>query len=268
MSTNKIQCTVGILTFNSATTLKRALESVRDFAEIIVCDGGSTDDTLSLARAYGAKVLSQDPAFRGEDNKLTDFGGVRNQMIESAAFGWFFSLDSDELLTEALADEIRSIISSGHPAAAFWVPRKYMLESTVIECAATYPTRQVRFFHRDSVTGFIKSIHERVNVREGMPLLALKKFMLVPIDPSPAFHRAKWVHYIELEAARRGTLTVRQWLGLCAENLKVSLLYAVRFVRNALFCRGARLPWRLEWERHVYHVNLCRRFWRLVRRSS
>ena len=261
---HKIQCTVGILTFNSGQTIKAALESVRDFAEVIVCDGGSTDETLSLARAYGAKVIVQAPEFKGEGNKIADFSGVRNQMLSAASYPWFFSLDSDELMTPALQAEIETLISSGHPAAAFWVPRKYTIKGDVIDCAATYPTRQMRFFNRNAVTGFIKTIHERIEPHHGAPVFTLKNLMLVPFNPDPLFHRRKWQHYIDLEVARLGRVSFWGWLKMCADNFKISLLYAFRYFRNLFFCRGRRMPWRLEWERHMYHINTCRRFWKLI----
>jgi len=58
-SDKKIPASVGILTLNSGKTLRRALNSLTDFAEIIVCDGNSTDDTLEIAREYGAKIIRQ-----------------------------------------------------------------------------------------------------------------------------------------------------------------------------------------------------------------
>lgn len=265
MNAHKIPCTVGMLTFNSDATLKVALESVCGFAEVIICDGGSTDETLSLARAYGARVIVQSPEFKGEDNKIIDFAGVRNQTLQVASYPWFFYLDSDEVMTSVLEAEIGSIISSGHPAAAFWVPRKYQLDGVTVDCAATYPTnKQMRFFHRDAVTGFIKTIHERIAVKAGAPVVYLRNFMLVPMNPDPIFHRAKWQHYIELETVRRGKISLWEWFMVCAENFKISVLYLTRYASNLIFCRGKRLPWCLEWERHVYHLNICRRFWKMV----
>lgn len=264
MNNRKIQCSVGILTFNNAATLKLALESVKNFAEIIVCDGGSTDDTLSLARAFGAKVIVQAPQFKGEDNRVIDFSGVRNQLIESASYPWFFSLDSDEIMTSGLEEEINSIIVSGHLASAFWVPRKYMLDGEIVDCAATYPTKQMRFFHRDAVSGFIKTIHERVKVRPGIAILSLRNYMNVPINPDSSFHRRKWAHYIDLELIRCGHVSFWRWLYMCFENGKISILYLWRYFRNLFFCRGKKMPWSLEWERHRYHFDSCRRFfpWR------
>jgi len=268
MTEPKINCTVGILTFNSDTTIKATLESVRNFAEIVVCDGGSTDETLSLAHAYGVKVIVQAPEYKGEGNKLVDFSGVRNQMLSVASHPWFFSLDSDELMTPLLETEIETLITSGQKPTAFWVPRKYTLNDEVVLCAATYPTQQMRFFHRDAVTNFIKTIHEKIEVKPDAPTETLKTYMLVPMNEDPVFHRTKWHHYIELEAKRRQHVSFLEWILVCAENAKISTLYIFRFVRNLFLCKGERMPWRLEWERHVYHVNICRRFWKLIGKTK
>lgn len=266
MNNSKVQCAVGILTFNSGETLKAALESVSGFAEIVICDGGSTDDTLALARAYGAKILVDAPEFKDENKKAADFAGIRNQMLSAATCKWFFALDSDELMTKELESEIFSVISNRCPPTAFWVPRKYSIDGELVLCAATYPTRQMRFFHRDAVNGFIKTVHERIEVKSGALVSELQNYMLVPFNSDPSFHRRKWVRYIELEAVRRGEISFWGWLFVCAENLKISTLFLFRYVRNLFFCRGKRMPWKLEWERHMYHVNICRRFWRLRKR--
>ena len=49
-----------MLTYNSEKTLRRALESVKDFDDIILCDGDSTDQTHAIAAEYGARVVRQD----------------------------------------------------------------------------------------------------------------------------------------------------------------------------------------------------------------
>ena len=56
----KIPCTVGILTKNSGKTLKRALESVKDCAEIIISDGGSTDSTIIIAEKYADHIAKHE----------------------------------------------------------------------------------------------------------------------------------------------------------------------------------------------------------------
>jgi glycosyltransferase involved in cell wall biosynthesis len=49
---------VCIITFNEEANIVRTLESVKGIAdEIVIVDSGSTDATLALAQARGAKVI-------------------------------------------------------------------------------------------------------------------------------------------------------------------------------------------------------------------
>jgi (heptosyl)LPS beta-1,4-glucosyltransferase len=55
---------ISFITFtrNSGKRLKLLLENVKDVVdEIIVIDGYSTDDTLEVAKSYGAKVFQRKP---------------------------------------------------------------------------------------------------------------------------------------------------------------------------------------------------------------
>lgn len=88
-SVDKIPCTVAMLTFNSASTLDRALSSVRDMREILIADGGSTDETLEIAKRYGAKIILQDPSFKDSSGRLVNYGGARNQLRVHASQPWF-----------------------------------------------------------------------------------------------------------------------------------------------------------------------------------
>ncbi|HUN29936.1 MAG TPA: glycosyltransferase [Alphaproteobacteria bacterium] len=73
--------------------LPQALASVRDYVdEMIVCDTGSTDRTIEIARSYGATVI--------EDPWRNDFSWSRNKSIEMATKRWILFLDADEELTE------------------------------------------------------------------------------------------------------------------------------------------------------------------------
>ena len=71
--------------------LPRCLKSVQDVAdEMIVVDTGSKDNTISIARDFGAKVY----AFEWCD----DFAAARNESLKHAAGDWIFQIDADEEL--------------------------------------------------------------------------------------------------------------------------------------------------------------------------
>ena len=57
------QVTIIMPTFNAERTIRLALESIRsqeypqEFVEILVIDGGSTDQTLQIAKEWDARIL-------------------------------------------------------------------------------------------------------------------------------------------------------------------------------------------------------------------
>ncbi len=264
MTESKIPCTVAVLTHNNEETLPRCLESVKEFTELIVCDGESTDRTLEIAAAFGARVISQDSAFKDASGRILDFASVRNQTLDTASYDWFFFLDSDEYIDADLVKEIRSIVASAEPAAYF-VPRLYVVHGEIIRCASTYPNQQMRFFHRAAVRRFVKTIHERIELREGIAPAWLTFPMYVPLSDDADRLRAKWRYYLDLEDERRSRISFRAWLPFAMHETLVGVLYAFRYVRGLFSCRGARMPFRLEAARWWYQYETIRRSFRSVR---
>ncbi len=261
----KIPCSVEILTRNSQATLERCLESVKDFAEIIILDGNSTDRTREIAARYGARILKQcetdDPAVR-----ITDFSEVRNKGLGLSSYEWFLYIDSDEYLSQEAAEEIRAISESQNPPArAWWQPRAYVLSGTVIDCATTYPNRQMRFFHKSAVKKFIKPIHERIETIPGVSIGVLTNIEYVPLGGLEEL-KERWQRYIEKELdVYRGAPRARIGKAI-VRNSALFAFYALRYFRNFIFCRGVRMSFSYEWARHsrtLYVIlQLIRQFFR------
>lgn len=66
-------------------------------------DSGSTDETIAIAREYTAKIY--DVPWHG-------FGAQKNIALSKASSDWILSLDADEIVTEALREEILLSINS------------------------------------------------------------------------------------------------------------------------------------------------------------
>ena len=141
-----IPISVHILTYNSGETLENALMSIKDCEEILVIDGGSTDNTLDIASKYNAKVISQETT-----GKITDFSSVRNLALANASKDWIFALDSDEVATEEILESMKEAVIKNE-IAAFYVIRKYVLnDGRVVDFASTYPNKRLYFFHKISL---------------------------------------------------------------------------------------------------------------------
>ncbi|MCW2539352.1 MAG: hypothetical protein JWN95_1077 [Frankiales bacterium] len=70
-------------------SLRACLASVAPFVdEIVVCDTGSTDETMDIARQAGARLLSTPWA--------DSFAAARNTALAACTTDWVLSLDADE----------------------------------------------------------------------------------------------------------------------------------------------------------------------------
>lgn len=260
----KIPCSVLILSFNNEATIERALQSVADFDEVIVCDGGSTDATRDIAARYGARLMDQPLEYKDVDGRIKDFSGVRNHVYRQIRNPWFLFVDSDEYLSTELRDEIRAITRT-EQEGVYTLFRTYVLpDGRPVDCATTYPNPSVRFCATRSSDGFVKPIHERIEPHAGAPLRILKGTLYVPIGGVSGPGRAKGDRYIAIEVSRAvlgGQPFWRVFMRVLVRHVLVSFRYALRHIRILLFCRGVRMPFAVEWERHVYHARLIHAFW-------
>lgn len=89
---------------NEARSIERLLTSVQGLVdEMIVLDTGSTDDTVTLARAAGAKVAHF--TWSG------DFAAARNHALSLTSAPWRLVLDADEWL-ERDSSDLRAICAA------------------------------------------------------------------------------------------------------------------------------------------------------------
>ena len=113
-----LDLSVLIRTFNEADRIASAINSVRDIAtEIVVINSGSTDRTVELCESLGARVIV---------NPWPGFGPQRNFGEKQCSRRYAFSLDADEVVTPAMAEEISRVLSAPHPPALLIV-RKAMV---------------------------------------------------------------------------------------------------------------------------------------------
>ncbi|MBC7903970.1 MAG: glycosyltransferase family 2 protein [Gemmatimonadaceae bacterium] len=83
-----------IVAKDAAHKIGRLLKSVEGLSDdIIVCDSGSSDDTMSIAREFGASVYSI---------QWKGYGKSKNRAVSYAKHDWVLSLDSDEKIDSEL----------------------------------------------------------------------------------------------------------------------------------------------------------------------
>lgn len=96
-----IKASVYIICKNEEKHIKRVLESIKEFDEIVVVDSGSTDNTLNIAKEYTNKIFHQD---------WLGFAKQKEYAKNLCQNDWVLNLDADEQLTEELKKEIEKVI--------------------------------------------------------------------------------------------------------------------------------------------------------------
>jgi len=131
--------TVSILTLNEEEMLPAALASVAWADEIVVTDSGSTDRTVEIAKAAGAKVL-----FR----KFDDFSSQFNWAFEQSGNPWILSLDADEVVDGELANSIRGTLASEPKYEVYQVVRDSFVLGRRMHSTAWSHERLPRLFKK------------------------------------------------------------------------------------------------------------------------
>ena len=133
--------TVVILTLNEARHIERALRSIARFADrCVVVDSGSADDTVALARALGAEVLTHPFV-----NQARQFNWALEQL--SSDTDWVFRLDADEVVSDALAAEIAARLPDlPDDVVGLTMPRRIAFLGRPIRHGGLFPVNILRLF--------------------------------------------------------------------------------------------------------------------------
>src|SRR5262249_13282472 len=130
-----------ILTHQEELNLPHALHSLKDLdCEIFVVDSGSTDRTVEIAEAFGARVVKH--SFENQARQL-------NWALDTLplAANWTLRLDADERLTNEFAAEIRRVIlSPPTEIAGYLIKRRVYFWGRWIRFGGYYPTWLLRLW--------------------------------------------------------------------------------------------------------------------------
>lgn len=154
---------VTVLTQNSKKHIKEVLTSLQGFKEVVVCDTGSTDDTLSIAETF--------PNVTIHSIVLKGFGPMHNEASSLAKGDWILSIDSDEVVTRELAEEILGL--KLNPDCVYSFPRHNYFNEKWIKWCGWYPDRQFRLYHKRNTCFTDDWVHEGV-VCDKMKRVSLK----------------------------------------------------------------------------------------------
>jgi len=133
-----------ILTLNEEANIQSCLDAVKWSDDVVVFDSFSTDRTVEIARAAGARVVQR------------KFDNERDHRAASLEVGfkhpWVFNPDADEVCTAELREEMQRVVAdTARQEVAYRCRFKNMFMGKWIRHASLYPTWVVRLFRPEKV---------------------------------------------------------------------------------------------------------------------
>lgn len=134
-----MRLSVVVITRDEVDRLGDCLDSVAFADERVVLDSGSTDGTVEVAEAAGARV---------ERTDWPGFVAQKNRALAAASGEWILSLDADERLSAEAARELQALLDRPEVVGASF-PRANVWLGHPLRHGTWSPDRRVRLVRRD-----------------------------------------------------------------------------------------------------------------------
>ena len=211
---------VTILTQNSQKHLAEVLKSLNNFSEVILIDHGSNDNTLQIAAQYSNVTVHQ-REFKG-------FGPAHNEAASLCQYNWILSVDSDEILSPALQEELNKLALD--PSKVYSFPFHNFYNGKHIKGCGWYPDRHVRLYNKTRTQFTNTYVHERI---------ITQTLQEEPLE-HPIFHFS--YHSIE-DFIRKmqiySDLFAQQYVGKKQSSLSKAILHGCfAFIKTLIIKRG------------------------------
>jgi glycosyltransferase involved in cell wall biosynthesis len=217
-----------LIVANEASNLQACVQSIAWADECVVVEHGSTDNTAEIARRLKVE-FSQTPDWPG-------FGPQKNRALDTASGDWILSIDADERITPALAQEIRAALATadaGHRKFAFEIPRMTQFCGTWIHHCGWTPDPVLRLFKRGEARFSDDRVHEKVLLSQSdITVVRLKNPLLHYSYPTPDHYWRKLQHYSQEWAHQRHAR------GQTATMTRAASAAMVAFLRSYVFRLG------------------------------
>jgi glycosyltransferase involved in cell wall biosynthesis len=148
---------------NGARTIRRSLESLKEFDDVIVYDNGSDDGTQEIAQSFQNVRLIE--------GNFDGFGMTKNRAASFAVHDWVLIIDSDEVLDEVLLNALKT--KPLDPKTIYIVNFLAYYKEIPIRHSG-WNNQKIRRLYNKSITCFNdNAVHENI-IDEGMKKEAIE----------------------------------------------------------------------------------------------
>jgi glycosyltransferase involved in cell wall biosynthesis len=131
-----------ILSHNDGDSIEKTLDSLTWCDELIVIDDASTDNTREIVKKHKATVI--------QHALDSNFAAQRNIGLAKAKYEWILFVDSDEVVPEKLAQEIKSAVSLPGTAVGYSVKRNDWMWGRQLRHGETANVRLLRLAKKNA----------------------------------------------------------------------------------------------------------------------
>ncbi|WP_192823242.1 glycosyltransferase family 2 protein [Rufibacter sp. LB8] len=143
-----------LITLNAAQRLDATLQALSWCDEIVVVDSGSSDNTLAICAHYQCRVVHR---------PFDRYGNQKKFAVDQAQHDWVLSVDSDEIVTDQLRQEIQAILQQNESKhAGYYVSIPLIFLGTRLNSEAS--KRFLRFFNKRFGNFDDAPVHEKVRL--------------------------------------------------------------------------------------------------------
>ena len=181
-----------ILTLNEEFNLPGCLDSVAWSDDIIVFDSYSSDRTVEIAKASGARVVQR---------KFDNYAAQRNAALNEVKYKnpWILMVDADERVSQKLKVEIEQLLSNDNARITLYrTRRKDFLFGRWLRRSSGYPTWFGRLFKAGTVH-VERQINEEYHT-DGRIGHLKEHFIHYPFNKGIAFWLERHNRYSSMEA--------------------------------------------------------------------
>jgi glycosyltransferase involved in cell wall biosynthesis len=146
-----------MITFNEERRIEASLRSLAFCDEIVVVDSGSTDKTVSICKNYNCTLYTR--AFDG-------YGTQKQFAVSKAANDWVLAIDADEVISEELSKEIRTVLTDlPLDLNGFYIPISLIFLGRLLRFGGEYKKPHLRLFNRNGGTFSRDVVHEYADIQ-------------------------------------------------------------------------------------------------------
>lgn len=214
---------VVIIVKNEAHIIAKTIAAVQSLTDdVVICDTGSTDNTVTVAQTAGAKVVQE--TWKG-------FGPTKNKANTHAKYDWILQIDADEVPHTCLINALQQL-QLNNVLIKYRVVLKNFYCGQYLRFGNFKDIQRVRLFNRTKVQWNEDDVHEALVSKEPVTEVLLPGYIQHYTYTTVEEHLQKIENYTSLSAA----LLFKQKKK--ASFIKLYLSPAASFFVNYIFKLG------------------------------